>query len=284
MWIFMSGVGFFSLVEQRDDQKLVRVRSRIDGDLQKLKEKFLPNLGEITEQGKGADYPYVALAWRTELAEAMQKAVMAIDYTNFKSGISRTQGSSRHDLYMKVWSAMKDAEATLRRFEKEDEEREKNPEKFYSQSSGSSWVSVHNPPPSLDDDDDKLVVRNGKHIGFQQWLDIKGSRKAREDRLRDKGQSADMRRADIEAAAERHREQRIRNMTKEEREETEAARKRIEALVSGQLKGGPSDFDREFGDEVGTTSPSNWNESVETYAQGMSSEDEIDPTIDREKK
>lgn len=282
MWIF-TGFGYYSVIQHRDDPELLLVRARVKGDLEKLKQ-YLPNLGEIVATPSGADYPYRALAWRSEFAEAMKKTVLeSLNYTNFKSGISRTQGSPRHDLYMRVWSIMKDAEPTLRRLEKEEEERAKNPDKFYTHSSGSSWVSSHTGLTPVEVHDERLVVRNGNNYPggrYQEWLNLRDSRKAREDRLRDNGQSSDMRRAEIEASAERHRELRIRGLTKQEK----AARKRVESLVAGQLKGGPNDFDREFEDEIEEAPPSNWVDSAEKFAQGMSDEDEVDPTIDREKK
>lgn len=280
MWIF-TGFGYYSVIQHRDDKDLLLVRARIKGDLEKLKQ-YLPNLGEIVETKQHADYPYRALAWRVEFAEALKQAALeSIDYTNFKSGISRKQGSPRHDLYMRVWSVMKDAEPTIERLEREEENRRKNPD-FYSYSSGSSWVSNHTGLTPVEEKDDRLVVRDGRTFtgNYQQWLDLKGSRKAREDRLRNNGQSSDMRRAEIEAAAERARDLRISKMTKKEREETEAARKRVENLVAAQLKGGPNDFDLEFED----TPPSAWDASLERYDPGMSEQDEIDPTIDREKK
>ena len=111
MWLY-TVFGFFSVVEHRDDKDLLIVRSRFKGDLEKLKTKYLPNLGEIVYMPT-ADYPHRALAWKEELAEAAKKAVLDITYPNFKSEVSKQQGQERHDLYMDVWSVMKHARSKL---------------------------------------------------------------------------------------------------------------------------------------------------------------------------
>lgn len=246
MWIF-TGFGYFSVIEHRKDRDLLLVRSRVKGDLEKLKEKCLPNLGEIVETPTGADYPYRALAWRVEFAEAMKKAVEQIDYTNFKSGISRTQGSARHDLYMQVWSVMKNAEPTMRRIEREDAAREKNPKQYTT----TSWVGY----------DDGRYGGKGIKSSYQRslGLDLEESRKARDKRLQHHGLSE--------------------RMTKKEIEEARSARNRVEALVASQLKGTEHDFDRDFEDEKDMP-PSNWIDSAEKFVQEQADLDEVDPTID----
>lgn len=110
MWSF-TGFGFFSVIQHRDDPELLLVRARVREDLVNLK-KYLPNLGDITDT-PNADYPYRALAWRVDYAEAMKRAILDIDYTNFKNGVTKTQGHARHDLYMRVWGVMRTAEQTL---------------------------------------------------------------------------------------------------------------------------------------------------------------------------
>lgn len=111
MWVFFN-FGYFSVVAHRDDKKLLMIRSRIKGDLEKLKKTYLSNLGDVVYTPK-ADYPYRALAWKSEFAEAVKKAVLDIDYENFKSSVSKEQGHPRHDLYMSVWSAMRRADPDM---------------------------------------------------------------------------------------------------------------------------------------------------------------------------
>jgi len=116
VWTFTT-VGMFSVIQHRDDKDLLLVRARVKGDLENLRDKFLPNLGKIAES-PNADYPYRALAWKTDYAEAMKRAVMAIDYTNYKSEVTKTQGSERHDVYMRIWGIMRGAEEDMARSKK----------------------------------------------------------------------------------------------------------------------------------------------------------------------
>jgi len=258
MWIF-TGFGYFSVIEHRKDKDLLLVRSRVKGDLEQLKAKCLPNLGEIVETPTGADYPYRALAWRVEFAEAMKKAVEKIDYTNFKSGISRTQGSARHDLYMRVWSIMKSAEDTMKRIAIEDAKERANPKQ-------TSWVG-YSSGFSLDSRDDGRFGGKGGKGSYQHSLDLDASRKARNARLGVSGLSEHMRKHQKEDA--------------EERREAHEARKRVEALVAAQLKGTEHDFDKDFEDEKDTP-PSNWIDSAEKFLQDQADLDEIDPTVDHD--
>jgi hypothetical protein len=231
MWIF-TGFGYFSVIEHRDDKKLLLVRSRVKGDLEQLQKKCLPNLGDIVETPTGADYPYRALAWRTEFADAMSKAVFNIDYTNFKSGISRTQGHARHDLYMKVWSIMKSAEETLRRIEADEAKGR----------SGNAWFTY-------DKKDDGHYGGKGSKNKYQSdlGLDLDTSRKARNTRLLSSGLSEDSKYAEVES-------KRV------------MERARIEALVASQLKGGVDDFDEDY-EEESDTPPYSWVEDYERHLQ-----------------
>lgn len=43
---------------------------------------------------------------REDLAEAMQKIVMDIEYLNFKDSVAKKQGYKRASIYGEVWSAL----------------------------------------------------------------------------------------------------------------------------------------------------------------------------------
>ena len=258
MWIF-CGFGYFSVIEHRKDKDLLLVRSRVKGDLEQLKAKCLPNLGEIVETPTGADYPYRALAWRVEFAEAMKKAVEKIDYTNFKSGISKTQGSARHDLYMRVWSIMKAAESTMKRIEEDDAKRSSGPQQ-------TSWVG-YNSGWWEEKDDGRFGGKGakGNKGSYQRTLDLDASRAARNKRLGLSGVSEHMlkhQKEDVETKREAHE-----------------ARRRVEALVAKQLKGTEHDFDRLYEDEIDTP-PSNWIDAADRFLQDHADQDQIDPTVD----
>lgn len=220
MWLF-TVIGFFSVIEHRDDKELLLIRARVKGDLERLKEKFLPNLGPILATPTGADYPYRALAWRSDFSNAMLKMVSHLNYTNFKSAVSKNQDWPRHDLYMKVWSIMKSAESTLRDLERKEKERGKS-----GSSQGVLWTNGAYWEDS----------RSGRFGGkgdkkYKQYTDLPDRRaaiKARNERLAKNG-SPKLKR---EVEAERWREQ-----------------KRVEEIVRKSLKGTAADFDKEFESE-----------------------------------
>jgi hypothetical protein len=194
MWVFTNET-FFSVIQHRGDPELVLIRGRIKGDLEKLKEKYLPNLGEVVETPTGADYPYRALAWKVEYAEAVKKIALEINYTNFKSSVPDT---NRHNLYMQVWSIMKNAEATLRRMHDEDL-RPKGQKKGRQ---GSFFD--HNLDPLYG-------------TGYSESLDFEASRNARDKRvtIRDNQKKA----------------------AKAANAEAERSRRYLEEVISKQLKG-----------------------------------------------
>jgi hypothetical protein len=161
VWAFLT-CGFYSIIQHRDDPELLLVRARVKGDLEKLKEKYLPNLGKIVYMPT-ADYPYRALAWRVEVADAAKLAILDINYTNFKSEVSKQQGSARHDLYMRVWGVMKHAEEDMKKSSTWNARWEKD--------SKGSWHSK-----------DQLGFFSHEDDGT---IDFAKSRKAREERIRD---------------------------------------------------------------------------------------------------
>jgi hypothetical protein len=74
-------------------------------DLQNLRQKYIPNLGEI-EEGVGSDYPYRAIVSHDDFGEALKKMALAIDYGNFKQTVRAEQGPKRERTYHKVWATL----------------------------------------------------------------------------------------------------------------------------------------------------------------------------------
>jgi hypothetical protein len=101
MWL-VTNFGFFSVVQKKGDD-ILTVRARVRSDLEALKEKYIPAIGQILE-GKGTDYKYRAKVSREDLAEAMRKIVKDIDYSNFKDSVAKKQGYKRASIYGEVWS------------------------------------------------------------------------------------------------------------------------------------------------------------------------------------
>ncbi len=104
MWL-ISDVGFFSIVRKSGDDAgdMLTIRARVRGDLERLRQRYLPSMGPIVEGG-GTDYRFRARALRREVGQAVAAMVGAIDYRNFKDRIASVQGSGRAHRYAAVWA------------------------------------------------------------------------------------------------------------------------------------------------------------------------------------
>lgn len=106
MWL-LTPIGFFSIVRKPwdGDGDTLTVRARVREDLDALRERFLPELGEIADDPK-ADYRYRAQAPREAVADAARRLAASIDYDNFKDEVAARQGAKRAHLYHDVWSVL----------------------------------------------------------------------------------------------------------------------------------------------------------------------------------
>lgn len=106
MWL-MTTVGFFSVVEKPWDRDAgtLTVRSRVRADLDTLRSKYLPELGE-TQEDPQADYRYRAQVPRDAFSQAAARLAADIDYDNFKNEVARQQGKARASLYGEVWHVL----------------------------------------------------------------------------------------------------------------------------------------------------------------------------------
>lgn len=106
MWL-MTPFGFFSIVQKPDDKKAgtLTIRARVNQDLEALRDKFLPNMGEIIANA-GSDYRYRAKAPRAEVGLALANIAVGIGYENFKDEVAARQGKSRAHFYGKVWEIL----------------------------------------------------------------------------------------------------------------------------------------------------------------------------------
>jgi len=103
MWIF-TPFGFFSVV-QKQGESMLTIRSRARGDLLRLQRHYLPSLSDPVAH-EGTDYPWRARCGHEDLAQAMQKIVRQIDYSNFKDEVALSNGKARAQRYAKVWQAL----------------------------------------------------------------------------------------------------------------------------------------------------------------------------------
>jgi hypothetical protein len=75
MWL-QTTIGFFSIVQEAGEAHLT-VRARARGDLERLRDGYLPELGAIRE-GEGTDYRYRATAPHDAVAQAVARLVIDI--------------------------------------------------------------------------------------------------------------------------------------------------------------------------------------------------------------
>lgn len=113
MWLATTA-GFFSVVEDREDEARLLVRARVRQDLVELKRRYAPDLGPIVRI-ESADYPYRASITRASFAAAVWKAVQDVRYDNFKNEIARQLcgGRERAGIYTAAWSAFRRLTAAL---------------------------------------------------------------------------------------------------------------------------------------------------------------------------
>jgi hypothetical protein len=106
MWM-LSTTGFISVVCKPADvaRDTLTVRARVRQDLEDLRDRWLPELGEIVET-RLADYGYRAFVPREAFAAGLQRLALGIDYDNFKHAVRRAQGEDRAGLYAEVWTLL----------------------------------------------------------------------------------------------------------------------------------------------------------------------------------
>lgn len=105
MWLY-TGIGFFSLVEDRKDATKIHVRSHFKCDLERLRDAYMPDLGVISDKPH-ADYRFRAIVDKAHFSnKVMPKLMLDIKYPKFKPEVTRLQGDDAHSLYLNVWSLM----------------------------------------------------------------------------------------------------------------------------------------------------------------------------------
>ena len=104
MWLF-TPKGFYSVVEDRDNEDAVFIRARRSEDILALTEYIEQEfLGEMIVMPK-ADYPFRVHVHREVAADIAYNAAMAISYTNFKNETAKHDNNRAH-IYHNVWDVM----------------------------------------------------------------------------------------------------------------------------------------------------------------------------------
>lgn len=112
MWLFTK-LGFFSVVQKQPGETLT-VRARLRGDLERLRAEALPELGPTTE-GAGTDYRFRATVPAAAFGRAIGALAAGIDYSNFKSEVSRVRGHEAAAPLHDVWHVMHERQEEERR-------------------------------------------------------------------------------------------------------------------------------------------------------------------------
>lgn len=106
MWT-MTPRGFYSVVAHRGKPDTLLLRARVKADLLALDDLIPaePIADRIWEDRK-ADYQWRAEVTRAEWAYAVGQMAVEVNYGNFKDAVTARQGKRRHDVYLRVWSAL----------------------------------------------------------------------------------------------------------------------------------------------------------------------------------
>ena len=96
MWILMND-SMLSVVRHNTLPQTLLVRARLAGDI----EQVFPS-AQVAENG-GSDYRFRAAVPEQEVAEAVRRRVLDIDYPNFKASVPEPK---RHQAYFKVWDVL----------------------------------------------------------------------------------------------------------------------------------------------------------------------------------
>jgi hypothetical protein len=152
----------------------VMVRGRVYDDLNNLAFVVKDAFGYEPEVYalRGHDYPYRIVIPRAHWALVVGNLASGIDYPNFKSAVTKKQGTDRHDLYMRVWSTMNGAELELERMR---ERRKKRPPP--GPQGALDWASPGRPrdryaEPDPRSDDDMAALYDGVEPGSSAWYDM----------------------------------------------------------------------------------------------------------------
>lgn len=103
MWIFSKDV-FLSIVEDADQPTWLLVRARVKGDI----EKVFPDA--IVKRTPNADYRFRTTLDRDTVANAVNDAILDIDYGNFKNAVTDKR---RKVPYTRVWFEMSEMQEKL---------------------------------------------------------------------------------------------------------------------------------------------------------------------------
>ena len=101
----MTTFGFFGIIQGTPDDTLLTIRAANRKDLDTLRGRYLPSLGDIEEDPE-TDYKFRAMASRETVAQALSRIAMDIDYANFKEKTKELQGSRAARIHGGLWEIL----------------------------------------------------------------------------------------------------------------------------------------------------------------------------------
>lgn len=108
MWL-MTPRGFYSIVEHRNRNDCVLVRSRVRADLEGLLELDGADPDQV-EYTPEADYPYRVGMHKRRWERLLGELAREIRYPNFKTEVARAQGPARARIYHELWHRLLELE------------------------------------------------------------------------------------------------------------------------------------------------------------------------------
>lgn len=105
MWLATTR-GFYSAVEDWDNDKVIRVRSRVRADLERLDDLVKGGIRARIEKDVRADYLYRVELTRAEWMRVVALLAIEVDYPNFKTAVEKVQGPRRANIYHRVWAVL----------------------------------------------------------------------------------------------------------------------------------------------------------------------------------
>lgn len=107
MWMFCKS-GMFSAVKHNAKDGVILLRTRLEGDLEKLlKVHGLTKKCKVIET-PNADYRFRCEMEKDDWVRCVAEEAADIDYGNFKNKVH--DGTERDDAYMGCWDAMRNAQ------------------------------------------------------------------------------------------------------------------------------------------------------------------------------
>jgi hypothetical protein len=104
MWL-MTAFGLFSIIQKTPDHILLTIRASARSELETLRGRYLSSLSDIEEDPE-TDHRFFAKAPRSDVAQALSRIAMEIDYASFKETARKFKGSRAARIQGGLWEVL----------------------------------------------------------------------------------------------------------------------------------------------------------------------------------